>query len=34
MTRRRRARPTLKWNCCGEFVAHLYEGLEKERFFV
>ena len=26
--------PTLKWNGYGEFVAHLYEGLEKERLFV
>src|ERR1700724_3611578 len=27
-------RPTLKWNGYGEFVAHLYDGLEKERLFV
>jgi len=26
-------RPTLKWNGYGEFVAHLYDGLEKERLF-
>ena len=26
--------PTLKWNGYGEFVAHLYDGLEKERLFV
>jgi methionine sulfoxide reductase catalytic subunit len=26
-------RPTLKWNGYGEFVAKLYEGLEKERLF-
>jgi methionine sulfoxide reductase catalytic subunit len=25
--------PTLKWNGYGEFVAHLYDGLEKERLF-
>src|ERR1700736_6550192 len=27
-------RPTLKWNGYGEFVAHLYGGLENERVFV
>jgi len=27
-------RPTLKWNGYGEFVAHLYDGIEKERLFV
>ena len=27
-------RPTLKWNGYGEFVAHLYDGLESERLFV
>jgi sulfoxide reductase catalytic subunit YedY len=27
-------RPTLKWNGYGEFVAHLYDGLNKERLFV
>ena len=27
-------RPTLKWNGYGEYVAHLYDGLEKERLFV
>jgi len=27
-------RPTLKWNGYGEFVAHLYDGLDKERLFV
>jgi methionine sulfoxide reductase catalytic subunit len=27
-------RPTLKWNGYGGFVAHLYDGLEKERLFV
>jgi sulfoxide reductase catalytic subunit YedY len=27
-------RPTLKWNGYGEFVAHLYGGLENERLFV
>ena len=27
-------RPTLKWNGYGDFVAHLYDGLEKERLFV
>jgi methionine sulfoxide reductase catalytic subunit len=27
-------RPTLKWNGYGAFVAHLYDGLEKERLFV
>ena len=26
--------PTLKWNGYGEFVAHLYDGLEKEQLFV
>jgi sulfoxide reductase catalytic subunit YedY len=26
-------RPTLKWNGYGEFVASLYDGLEKERLF-
>ena len=26
-------RPTLKWNGYGDFVAHLYDGLEKERLF-
>jgi sulfoxide reductase catalytic subunit YedY len=26
-------RPTLKWNGYGEFVAHLYDGLEQERLF-
>jgi len=26
--------PTLKWNGYGEFVAHLYDGLEKERLYV
>jgi len=26
-------RPTLKWNGYGEFVAHLYDGIEKERLF-
>ncbi len=26
--------PTQKWNGYGEFVAHLYDGLEKERLFV
>jgi sulfoxide reductase catalytic subunit YedY len=26
-------RPTLKWNGYGEFVAKLYDGLEKERLF-
>ena len=26
-------RPTLKWNGYGEFVAHLYDGLENERLF-
>jgi len=26
-------RPTLKWNGYGEFVAYLYDGLEKERLF-
>ena len=26
-------RPTLKWNGYGEYVAHLYDGLEKERLF-
>jgi sulfoxide reductase catalytic subunit YedY len=25
--------PTVKWNGYGEFVAHLYDGLEKERLF-
>ena len=25
--------PTLKWNGYGEFVAHIYDGLEKERLF-
>jgi hypothetical protein len=25
-------RPTLKWNGYGEFVAHLYDGLEKSAF--
>jgi methionine sulfoxide reductase catalytic subunit len=25
--------PTLKWNGYGEFIAHLYDGLEKERLF-
>ena len=25
--------PTLKWNGYGEFVAHLYDGLDKERLF-
>jgi sulfoxide reductase catalytic subunit YedY len=25
--------PTLKWNGYGKFVAHLYDGLEKERLF-
>ena len=28
------AGPTIKWNGYGEFVAHLYDGLEKERLFV
>jgi len=27
-------RPTLKWNGYGEFVARLYDGLDKERLFV
>ncbi|MBO0735391.1 MAG: protein-methionine-sulfoxide reductase catalytic subunit MsrP [Alphaproteobacteria bacterium] len=27
-------RPTLKWNGYGEFVAHLYDGLQGERLFV
>jgi len=27
-------RPTIKWNGYGEFVAHLYDGLDKERLFV
>jgi sulfoxide reductase catalytic subunit YedY len=27
-------RPTLKWNGYGEFVAHLYDGLDGERLFV
>jgi sulfoxide reductase catalytic subunit YedY len=27
-------RPTLKWNGYGEFVAHLYDGIENERLFV
>ncbi len=27
-------RPTLKWNGYGEFVAHLYDSLQKERLFV
>jgi sulfoxide reductase catalytic subunit YedY len=27
-------RPTIKWNGYGEFVAHLYNGLDKERLFV
>jgi len=27
-------RPTLKWNGYGEYVAHLYDGLDKERLFV
>ena len=27
-------RPTLKWNGYGDYVAHLYDGLEKERLFV
>jgi sulfoxide reductase catalytic subunit YedY len=26
-------RPTLKWNGYGEYVAHLYDGLQKERLF-
>src|SRR6201997_1336787 len=26
-------RPTLKWNGYGEFVAHLYDGLQSERLF-
>jgi len=26
-------RPTLKWNGYGEYVAHLYDGLDKERLF-
>ena len=26
-------RPTLKWNGYGEFVAHLYDGLQNERLF-
>ena len=26
-------RPTLKWNSYGQFVAHLYDGLGKERLF-
>ena len=30
---RRGRRPTLKWNGYGEYVAHLYDGLEKERLF-
>jgi sulfoxide reductase catalytic subunit YedY len=25
--------PTLKWNGYGEFVSHLYDGLDKERLF-
>jgi methionine sulfoxide reductase catalytic subunit len=27
-------RPTLKWNGYGDFVAHLYDGIENERLFV
>ena len=27
-------RPTLTWNGYGEIVAHLFDGLEKERLFV
>ena len=26
-------RPTLKWNGYGEFVAHLYDGLQSEQLF-